>query len=432
MSGMDNLQIGEIKKKKEDMNKTRGINTRKAVFQTGEDNQENDNPYAMSSRVEQLANYGPLMSSRIHTQNPLDLAFGGRRKKEKAAHTGQQSDLPHVKSEEKTDFIKAQPDLKVFAGDVMEKGVFTPKAKEAARHFFKQLTDWAGSFDDDGTGFYRELGIGGVLDCLYVDGMRLRSYLKEQYYYKTTGEPAQDTESLRNYVALIAARGDHVITLVRPNVKGGEAGVEYRNLYMEMSSVGEAQDDKADSLKEKGNHVRSSLKNRLDEDMTERVGRAYRKAYGQESDGFRRLEDAKDGLPVSGDTGSDEYKDFQKSLGVYSRGMQKLGLKPGRDDINLPVAEELKRRCEEAIRAAESYLGSNPADPETIKAVENAKKALETDRTLLDKAVNERLVEEGARMRLDEMMDSRTPVRNDLPDRDDQGAPDDADGDGDD
>ena len=79
MSGMDNLQIGEIKKKKEDMNKTRGINTRKAVFQTGEDNQENDNPYAMSSRVEQLANYGPLMSSRIHTQNPLDLAFGGRR-----------------------------------------------------------------------------------------------------------------------------------------------------------------------------------------------------------------------------------------------------------------------------------------------------------------------------------------------------------------
>ncbi|MBQ9567109.1 MAG: hypothetical protein IJR31_03420, partial [Lachnospiraceae bacterium] len=400
---MDNIQLHDLKRHKEDLNKTGGINTKKSVFNTGEESEENDNPYAMSSRVEQLANYGPLMASRIHTQNPNDIAFSKQMEREQGERS--KEDENKIRSEEKSHVIKAQPDLKVFSGEVMEKGVFTPKAKEAARHFFKQISDWAGNFDDGGSGFYDSMGISSVLDCLYVDGMSLRSYLKEQYYYKTTGNPAQDQESLRNYVALIAARGDHVITLVRPNVKGDEAEVEYRNLYLDMSEVGEDEAGKSKKLKEKGNQVRNTLKKRIDDDMTERTGRAYRKAFGCESDGFSRLEKAKDGLRDAKDGSSDEYRDFDKSYSHYSTGLQKLGLKPGRDDINLPVAQELKRRCEEAIRAAEAYLASEPKDKKTIHAVESAKKALETDLSMLEKAVNSRLVEESARMKLTELLE---------------------------
>ncbi len=76
-----NLQISDIKKKKEELNKTKGINTEKALFRTNDDEAADDNPYAMSnrmqqpymSRVEELANRGPLMATRVHTQNPNDI-----------------------------------------------------------------------------------------------------------------------------------------------------------------------------------------------------------------------------------------------------------------------------------------------------------------------------------------------------------------------
>ena len=42
-----NLQISDIKKKKEELNKTKGINTEKALFRTNDDEAADDNPYAM-------------------------------------------------------------------------------------------------------------------------------------------------------------------------------------------------------------------------------------------------------------------------------------------------------------------------------------------------------------------------------------------------
>ncbi len=270
MSDIGGLQIGDIHKKKEDLNKTGGINTSKSVFDTGsseESKSESSNPYM--SRVEELANRGPIMQNRYHIQNSNDIAFRGREKMS-APPKERVSEERKVRSEESQQIIKAQPDLKLFSGDVMKKGNFTPEAKEAARHFFMQLTKWAGSFDDGGSGFYGEMGISSVLDCLYVDGMSLRNYVKEQFFYKTTGDPVQDKENMRNYVALLAARGEHVITLVRPNMKGDQADVEYRNLDVELSNVGAKEAAKARSLKEKSKQVRSDLKNRMDSEMTAR------------------------------------------------------------------------------------------------------------------------------------------------------------------
>ncbi len=424
-----NLQIGEIKKKKDDLNKTKGINTGKAVFQTNDSDTADDNPYAMSnrmqqpymSRVEELANRGPLMSTRVHTQNPNDIAF-----EKEVEQQDKKEDRSKVRSDEGQRIIKARPELKVFTEDVMKKGTFTPEAKEAARRFFRQITDWAGSFDDDGSGFYGSMGIGSVLDCLYVDGMNLRNYLKEQYYYKTTGNPAQDIESVRNYVALIAARGEHIITLVRPTVKGDGAEVEYRNMYVDLSEVGEEQAVKSRKQKEKGNQIRSDLKKRIDDDMTERTGRAYRKAYGCDTDGFDRIEKAKSGLAGADADKTEEYREFNKCFDHYNSGLQKLGLRPGRDDINRPVAEEMKRRCEEAIKAAESFLSLASKDTKAVDAVEKAKRALETDLELLNRAIETKLYEEGDRMRLDEMLDSR---RAELPDDDKNGKGDDDDSD---
>ncbi len=408
MGDMGNLQIGDVKKKKEELNKTGGINTGKAVFQTGSDNTDIDNPYAMSNmmpmtRVEEFANNGPLMATRKHTQNPNDIAFEKKMQREKESREA----ADEVKSKEDSTLIKAQPDLKVFTGEVMEKGAFTPKAKEAARHFYMQLEQWAGSFDDGGSGFYREMGISNVMDCLYVDGMSLRNYLKEQYWYKTTGKPATDNEALRNYLALLVARGDHLITLVRPNVKGDEAEVEYKNLSVDLVNVDEEAASKSRKIKEKGGQMRSDLKKRIDPEMTERTGMAFRKCYGYEQDGFNRIEGAKSGLKGAKDEASDEYKSFNKSFEKYNGGLQKLGLKPGRDDINLPVAEKLKERCENAIHDADAFLRSGSKNEEAVKAVKNAKRALETDLELLNRAISTKLDEEGSRMRLEDLFDSK-------------------------
>lgn len=401
-----NLQEGDLKKKREELNRSKGINTRKAVFDTSTGQTDDENPYAMGTRVEQLANMGPLMGTRVHTQNPNDIALGKYMKREDRDERKSRQGEGRVHSEEDQQIIKAQPDLKVFTGEVMEKGVFTPKAKEAARHFFKQIEQWAGSFDDGGSGFYKSLGMNSVMDCLYVDGMSLRTYLNEQYLYKTTGNPAQDAESVRNYIALLAARGEHILTLVRPKLTGDGAGVTYRNLSVDLSELGGDEAGNAKNLKEKGNQVRSDLKKRLDDDITERVGYAYRKAYGFESDAFARARGAKEGLAGAKDEGSPEYQAFNKSFSRYYNGLQKLGLKPGRDDINLAVAAELKNRCEEAIKFADAFIASGGSG-EASEAVKKAREALEKDLKLLDNAIEEKLTDENARMRLDELLDSK-------------------------
>ncbi|MCR4658603.1 MAG: hypothetical protein K5770_20585, partial [Lachnospiraceae bacterium] len=411
MSG--ELYLGDLKKKEESLNKTGGINTEKSVFSSSENDNAPQNPYAAPQayrqaympRMDEFVNKGPLMETRIHTTNSNDIAFEKKMEKEKKKGLKEET---KVDSEEKQNVIKARSDLRVFTGDVMKNGAFTRDAKEAARHFFKQLQSWAGSFQDGGSGFYQSMGINGVLDCLYVDGMNLRSYLKEQYFYKMTGKPAQDEEMIRNYVALLVARGNHVLTMVRPNVKSDGAEVEYRNLYVDLTNVDEGAAANSRKQKEKGDQVRRSLKKRLDKDMTERTGMAYREAYGCKTDGFKRIEDAKKGLNgVPGDD-SEEYKEFKASFDKYNGGLQKLGLKPGRDDINVEVAEKLKERNEAALKAAEDFLRMESRDEKTVEAVKKAKKELETDLELLNKAIDTKLSDEGSRMRLDELLDSGT------------------------
>ncbi len=406
MGNNGDLQIGDIKKKKTSLNQSGGINTEKSIFETGDNYGPQSPGVTQVTRVEQLANQGPLQKSRWQVTNRNDIAM--KELPESVRKTGaHKNEEGHIRSEQKSNVLKAQPDLKVFTGEVVKKGVFTPKAKEAARHFFKQVCDWAGSFDDGGSGFYGQMGIANVLDCLYVDGMSLRTFIRDQYLYKATGNPAHQQETLRNYVALIAARGNHVITLVRPNLKGKGAEVEYRNLMVDLANVGSAEASRAKKLKEKGNQIRNDLRKRIDGEMTERAGMAYRKAYGIKMDGMERLESAKGGLDGAGQPESSEYKSFKKSFDHYSGGMQKLGLIPGRDDINLEAAEEMKKRCEAAIADADICLGSKDIPADTRKAVEKAKKELETDLILLERAIETKLTDERVRMRFDELTDSR-------------------------
>ncbi|MBO5552222.1 MAG: hypothetical protein J5966_09720 [Lachnospiraceae bacterium] len=419
-----NLQIGDVQKKKEDLNKTGGINTQKALFQTNSGSDRNENsPYM--TRTEQLANYGPLQQTRIHIQNRNDIAMPEMRQSQE--QRSKEEGASKVHSEEGNKVLKAQPDLKIFTGKAVEKGVFSPKAKEAARHFFKQVMDWAGSFEDGGSGFYREMGIDNVLDCLYVDGMSLKTYVRDQYLYKATGNPAQQQEMLRNYVALIAARGRNVITLVRPNLSGNGARVEYKNMFVDLSNLGSQDASRARRIKERGNQVRNSLKKRIDGEMTERTGMAYRKVNGIRMDGFSRIEGAGFDIKKAGEDDSPEYRSFREGFDRYNGGLQKLGLIPGRDDINMVAAREMKKRCRTALDAADGFLRSGSKNEKAVKAVQRAKKELETDMKLLDQAISTKLDEENARMKLEDLFDSRNlkpddkggEAKADAPDRDD-------------
>ena len=66
----------------------------------------------------------------------------------------------------------------------------------------------------------------------------------------------------------------------------------------------------------------------------------------------------------------------------------------------------MKDRCDEALKAADEFLRMHSDNEEAVRAVKQAKKALETDQKLLQSAIDTKLVEEGARMRLDELLDS--------------------------
>ncbi len=199
---------------------------------------------------------------------------------------------------------------------------------------------------------------------------------------------------------------------------------------MDLVNVDEEAASKSRKIKEKGGQMRSNLKKRIDPEMTERTGMAFRKCYGYEQDGFNRIEGAKSGLKKAGDDKTEEYETFNKSFEKYNNGLQKLGLKPGRDDINLAVARKLRGRCEEAIKGADAFLRSGSKNKEALKAVEGAKKALETDLALLDQAISRKLDEEGKTMRLDELFDSKNLGRPDKGgDRGNDGGPDDGNGD---
>ncbi len=409
------LQLGNLEKKQGDLNKNSGINTNTGIFNT-QSKSSTSNYFAPEesglhmNRVEELANYGTIGQNRSLIQNSADVAMPRMKTTEK---TSARSDgQTKVRSEENRGVIKARSDLKVFSGDVMKKGVFTPKAKEAGRHFFGQVMKWAGSFDDGGKTVYRSMGISSVLDCLYVDGMSLKAFVKEQYYYKGSANPTQEKEVLQNYLALIAARGSHVITLARPNVKGNRAEVEFKNLEMDLSEVGSQEAERAKRLKERGNQVRSTLKKRLENELTERTGMALRQSRGMEMDGFNRLEGAGAGLKAVGENGSDGYVSFRKKFDRYNGGLQKLGLKPDRDDINAAVAGELMKRCEEAIEAADDLLGSDGIKDEETEAVKKARAELETDRQLYEKALERKLSDEGATMSLKELLDSTADTDN--------------------
>ncbi len=412
MSDLGNLEIGNVKKKREDMNKLGGINSGGAVFQTSKKEESNSgSPYhtdrntSYMSRVDSLANRGPLMDTRIHTQNSLDLNVP-KNKEVQTQIDKQKESVPEVKSVEKRGMIRGQSNLRVYRKDVLENGDFTPEAREASRLFFKQVEQWAGSYNDGGSGFYQSMGIKGVLDCLYVDGMSLRSYVKEQYFYKGSGDEAKDRFLLQNYLTLIAAQGKHTITLVRPNIKGNEAQVEYENMEVNLEAASEEQAQNSRELKERGNQVRNSLKNRMAREMNEQTGIAYRKSKGIHMDGFERIEGAKKDLRTPREESSEEYKGFQKYFDAYYGGLQKLGLKPGRDDINLAVSEELRKRCEIALESADAFLKSAKNSAE-IQAVKKAKKELETDYELLTKAIITKLKVKNATMSLDELLDSK-------------------------
>lgn len=430
MGDQGNLQLGDIERKKEALNKSGGINTKKSVFQTDSDSYSGNYMMPETSnlnmnRVESLANYGTVSANnRSLIQNSIDLKRNASMNRSSAG-TNRSGDK--TESKESRGTIKARADLKVFSGDVMKKGVFTPKAREAGRHFFRQVTEWAGAFDDKQAAFYKEMGINGVLDCLYVDGMSLRSFVKEQYFYKGSNGPASEKEDLQNYVALIAARGEHVITLVRPKTVSDGAEVEFKNLETDLSEVGPAEAAKANSLKERGNQIRSTLKKRMEKELTEQTGYAYRKANGCEIAGFKRLGTVKETLMAAGSCDSDEYRGFARLFDKYNGGLQKLGLKPGRMDINAPVTEELRKRCSETITAAENFLRSGADNSAVMDAVRYAKEELEKDLKILDEALETKLKDDDSTIALSDLLGSEPDKDGEDGDNGDQDNGDDKD-----
>ena len=128
--GSGELTIGEISKKKEELNKTGGINTESSIFKTGEQETGDRDTfmqpgYAYNPRMQQFANNGPLMQTRIHTQNAVDIVPEKRVEMKKSAGETEET-ATQVRSQEKQDVIKARSDLKAFSGDAMQNGGCPP------------------------------------------------------------------------------------------------------------------------------------------------------------------------------------------------------------------------------------------------------------------------------------------------------------------
>lgn len=259
---------------------------------------------------------------------------------------------------------------------LVKKGKFDQEAIATGKEFIRKVNEWAGirenSKGDEGK-FYKEMGVKDTLDCLYVDGVPLRQFVSKQYGYKGSDDKGVERGILSAYAAMIAARQNHPITLVRPTLIDGVANVDIRHLEIDIASGKKSREAhiKQNANLLNGMQYEEYCKSVYEKQLLAKAGTAIRKVKNVEIPALTKMNELRDALYSAGRGKHKNYDDFCMAFGKYFDMIQGIGLDPDNLEVSGTQLQHLYSLLETAKGCAHAYLkGKNMRLPRH-RAVKN-------------------------------------------------------------
>ena len=105
--------------------------------------------------------------------------------------------------------------------------------------FMRKVDARAGKLRGEQVGFYHSLNIYDNVEMLYVEGIPLREYVAKHYGYKAKAgaKRLEEIRILRCYAAMIAARQNHPITLMKPVLRDQRVEMDIRGIPVSVIEV---------------------------------------------------------------------------------------------------------------------------------------------------------------------------------------------------
>lgn len=246
------------------------------------------------------------------------------------------------------------------AGKVVKKGAFDEQMLETGRQFIQKINNHFG-IDSNPTGtekkFFQEIGAKETVDFLYVDGKPIRQYVSDEYGYKGSRNKQQEKKILGAYAAMIAARQNHALTLVRPVIINGVADVDIQNIGTSAGgNLSRSDKVKAIGYGLKGNEYVKYCESAFRIDMRARAGKALRHATGKNVQGLDKLLQLKTNLEEAGRGSHEDYNAFLRAFNNYFKAVEFIGLNPDNMEVDAKDLKKLHRLSEKVTSTAISYL----------------------------------------------------------------------------
>ena len=244
---------------------------------------------------------------------------------------------------------------------VVKNGNFDDNALNIGNVFLQQINEWAG-IDAEPKGeeaaFYNKLGQKDTLGFLYVDGKPLKEFVSDKYGYEGSADKNRERSILSAYVAMIASRQNHAITLVRPVVRDGVADVDIRNVPVNALTSGQGREAKTKAARNlfRGEDYRRYCETAFRSEKRAEAGNALRAAKGKEIENLKKLENMRRALKSAGKGKHRNYDDFVRTFNTYFDALEFICLDPDHMEVTRADLMTLRQLGETAKACAIDYL----------------------------------------------------------------------------
>lgn len=246
------------------------------------------------------------------------------------------------------------------AGTVVKNGNFSEAMLQTGEQFIQKINTNFG-IDNDPQGitkkFFREIGSKETVDFLYVDGKPIKQYVSDEYGYKGSRDKQKDKQILGAYAAMIAARQNHAITLVRPVIIDGAADVVIQNVGTAPDkNMKRSEKVKAIGYGFTGEKYRQYCETAFRTEMRAKAGSALRRAKGKTVMGLDKLEELRAALKQAGRGSHENYNEFVEAFDNYFKAMEFIGLDPDNMEVDGKELKKLYSLGDKVKVAANAYL----------------------------------------------------------------------------
>ena len=309
------------------------------------------------------------------------------------------------------DAIKAGTLLK-NAGKVVKKGKFSPAMIDTGRQFINRINKWA-VIDENPEGdegqFYNKLGKKDTVEYLYVDGRPIREFVADQYGYKGSQNKQDERAALAAYAAMIAARQNHPLTLVRPVIINGVADVDIRNVGIDMwNKNGREAKIKGIRYALAGEQYRQYCETAYRSQARAEAGSALRSVKDKDIRALREMEELRKALQNAGKGKHQDYDDFVRTFNTYFDALEFVCLDPEHSDVTLKDLRTLAKLNETAKSAAFSYLKGKKMNLSRHNAVRDIREMLSRHSSNFSRMIKSgAFSEEGATVSLKDILDNK-------------------------